>query len=198
MGGRFVAIDRENHFLDERSQKFLLIARRRRGCVPDCGEVGAEGNKALSVCLAEDARSLLRSAGEFFVCRLQISQALLPLAFKPARDEPIVWIDGTIAPLCTLGFIGGPLDGLAPLLERRLRVGLEPLGGGETRGKLCRFDRGEEGLGERLVNLHAADVETVAAAALDDDFTGAVVAGGGLASAIMRLQMPTAMPAGRQ
>ena len=110
MGGRFVAIDRENHFLDERSQEFLLIAWRRRRRVPDRGKVGAKGNTALSFCLAENARSLLQSAGEFFVCRPQTNQALLPLAFKTTGDKPIVWIDSAIAPLRTLGFIGGPLD----------------------------------------------------------------------------------------
>ena len=50
MGGRFIAIDRENHFLDERSQELLLIAWRCRRCVPDRDEVGTKGNKALSFC----------------------------------------------------------------------------------------------------------------------------------------------------
>ena len=84
-----------------------MIAWRRRRCVPDRGEVGAKGNKALSFCMVENARSLLQSVGEFFVCRLHSSKVLLPLAFKPAGDKPIVWIDSAIAPLGTLGFMGG-------------------------------------------------------------------------------------------
>src|SRR5271166_6777817 len=127
MGGRFIAIDRENHFLDERSQELLLIARRRRRRVPDCGEVGSEGEKAIAFFLAENARSLLQSTGEFFVCRRQISQALLPLALKPAGDKPVVRIDGAIAPLRALRLIGCSLRGLPPLPDRRLVVGLDPL-----------------------------------------------------------------------
>ena len=70
MGGRFIAIDREDHFLDERSQELLLIARRRRRRVPDRGKVGSEGEKAIAFFLAENARSLLQSTGEFLVRRV--------------------------------------------------------------------------------------------------------------------------------
>lgn len=48
MGRRFVAIDRENHLLDERSQEFFLITWRRRRRGPDRGQVGAKGDKAFS------------------------------------------------------------------------------------------------------------------------------------------------------
>src|ERR1700730_12007095 len=143
MGGRCIAIDRENHFLDERSQELLLIARRRRRRVPDRGEVGSEGEEAIAFFLAENARSLLQSTGEFLVRRLQISQALLPLALKPAGDQPVVRIDGTIAPLRALGLVGCPLDSLPPLLERRLGVGFEPLGGGKSGGQFGGLDRSE-------------------------------------------------------
>ena len=51
-----------------------MIAWRRRRGVPDRGEIGSEGDKAISFFLAENARSLLQSAGEFFVRRLQLSQ----------------------------------------------------------------------------------------------------------------------------
>ena len=53
--------------------------------------------------LAENARSLLQSTSEFLVRRLQISQALLPLALKPAGDQPVVRINGPIAPLRAAG-----------------------------------------------------------------------------------------------
>src|SRR6266446_486566 len=106
MRGRFIAIDREKHFLDERSQELLLIAWRRRWCIPDRGEIGAEGDKAIAFLWAENTRSLRQSAGELFVRRRQINQALLPLALKPAGDQPVVRIDGPIAPLRALGLIG--------------------------------------------------------------------------------------------
>lgn len=84
------------------------------------------------------------------------------------------------------------------MLERHLGIGFEPLGGGKSGGQLGGLDRGEEGPGERLVDLHAADIETVTAATLDDDLAGAVVARGSVASAIVGLQPPTAMPAAGQ
>ena len=50
--------------------------------------------------------------------------------------RPVVRIDGPIAPLRALGLIGCPLDGLSPLLERRLGVGFE-LGGGKSGGQFA-------------------------------------------------------------
>ena len=198
MRSRFIAIDRENYFLDERAQQLLLIARRRRRCIPDRGEIGAEVEKAIALVLAENARSLFQSAGEFLVRRRQISQALLPLALQPTRDQPVVRINGAIAPLRPLGFVGCPLDSLPPLLERCLGVGFEPFGGGNSGGQLGGLDRGQEGVGKRRVDLHAADIETVTAPTLDNDLAGAVIARGGVASAIVGLQAPTAMPTAGQ
>ena len=120
---------------------------------------------------------------------------MLPFAFEPAGDKSVVWVDGAIAPLRALGLIGGPLCGLPPVLERRLVVGLELLGGGERGREFGGLERSEKRLGERLVNLHAANGETVASTALDDDLTGAVIAGGGVAPAIMRLQAPATVSA---
>jgi hypothetical protein len=49
-------------------------ARRRRRRIPDRGEVGSEGEKAIAFFQAENARLLRQLASEFFVCRRQISQ----------------------------------------------------------------------------------------------------------------------------
>jgi hypothetical protein len=70
--------------------------------------------------LAEDARPLLKTAGEVFIRHHLIGEALLPFAFKPSGDKSVVWVDGAVAPLRALGFIRGPLCSLAPLLKRRL------------------------------------------------------------------------------
>ena len=99
MGGRFVAVDRENHFLDERSQELLLIAWRRRRCVQHRGQVGAKGNKALSFCVVENARSLLQSVGKFLVCRLQIKQALLTRVRGGAKKWALIEAAGAMEAL---------------------------------------------------------------------------------------------------
>jgi hypothetical protein len=68
---------------------------------------------------------LLQSAGELLVRPLQISQALLPLALKPAGDKAIVGIDGTIAPLRALGLIVRPLSGWLREAASAFRAALE-------------------------------------------------------------------------
>jgi hypothetical protein len=60
MRSRFIAIDRENHFLDKRSQELFLIARRRRRRIPDRGEVGSKGEEAIAFFLAENAGRCFR------------------------------------------------------------------------------------------------------------------------------------------
>ena len=72
MGGRFVAIHRDNHLLDECSQEFLSIARRRCRRVPDRGKVGSNGEEAFPFFLAENAGPLLEQAGEVFVRLFQV------------------------------------------------------------------------------------------------------------------------------
>jgi len=195
MGGWLIAIHRDNHLLDKRSQEFLSIPRRRCRRVPYRGKVGPNGKEAVPFLLAEEAGPLLEAAGEIFIRPVQIGLALLPFAFEPTGDKSVVWVDGSIAPLRALGLIVCPLCGLPPMLERRLVIGLKSLGGGERGRQFSRLERSEKRLGERLVNLHAANGETVASTALDDDLTGAVVAGGGVAPAIMSLQAPATVSA---
>jgi len=72
MGGWFIAIHRDNHLLDERSQELLSITRRRCRRVPDRGKVGPNGEEAVPFFLAEKAGPLLKTAGEVFIRHLQI------------------------------------------------------------------------------------------------------------------------------
>ena len=80
--------------------------------------------------------------------------------------------------------------------ERGLAIGLEPLRGGDSGGELCRLEGGDEGLRDGLVDLDAADVEAIDAAAFDQDFAGAMIPRRGAASAIVRVQAASAAPAG--
>src|SRR5258708_39427454 len=101
-----VAVDREDHFLDERAQQLLPIAGGGRRCIPDDGQVGPESEQMLAFLLAQDAGALLQTAGEFVLRSLQIRQALLPLALEPAGDEPVIGVNSKVAPLSAAGLIG--------------------------------------------------------------------------------------------
>ena len=61
---------------------------------------------------------------------------------------------------------------------------LEPLRGGDSGGELCRLEGGDERPRDGLVDLDAADVETIDAAALDQDLAGAMIPRRGAASAV--------------
>ena len=79
--------------------------------------------------------------------------------------------------------------------ERGLAIGLEPLRGGDRGGELCRFEGGDEGPRDGLVDLDGADVEAIDAAALDQDLAGAMIPRRGAASAIVGVQAAAAVPA---
>jgi len=59
-------------------------------------------------------------------------------------------------------------------------------------GEPGRLQSGEEGPGDGFVDLDAADIEAIDAAALDQDFARAVIAGRGVAAAIVGMQAATA------
>jgi hypothetical protein len=69
------------------------------------------------------------------------------------------------------------LDVAAPLADRSIILGVEPCCGLHGSGDARRDDGGEDRLPDGLVDLHAADVQTIDSAAIDDVLAGAVVAG---------------------
>ena len=140
---------------------------------------------------------MLLAAGELSLRGLKVGQALLPLALQPARDEPVVGVDRPIAALRAGRLVSGPLSAEPPLLERRLGIEFKALGRGEGGGELDRLERGQERPGDRLVDLHPADVEAIATVALDTRLARAMVAGGDVTSAVVRLQAPAAVAAGQ-
>jgi len=81
------------------------------------------------------------------------------------------------------------------LFERGLAIGFEPLGSRDGSGDLCRFEGGDEGSRDGLVDLNAADVEAIFAAAFDQCLAGAMVSRRGAPSAIMCMQAASAVSA---
>src|SRR6478752_1371293 len=152
-------------------------------------------DRAVALLLGEHAWTLQFAACKLGLGGFECAQALLPLALQAASDQPVVWIDGTVAALGAARVVACPLDAETPLLERGLTICFEPLGGGESGSELCRLEGGDEGPRNGLVDLDAANVEAIDAAALDQDLAGAMIPRCGAAPAIVRVQAASAVPA---
>jgi hypothetical protein len=81
------------------------------------------------------------------------------------------------------------------VLERRLAIHLDLLGGGQCRSDFGWLKRCNECARHGVVDLHAANVEALAAAALDKMLAGAVISRCRITAAIMRAQTAAAVPA---
>jgi hypothetical protein len=108
------------------------------------------------------------------------------LAARSAGNQAIIGVHRTIAPLGPARLVIRPLNPKPPLLEGRLAIGLEALGGSDGSGKPDWLECRNEGARDRLVDLDAADVEAVAAATVDEVFAAAMVPGSRIPPAIMR------------
>src|SRR5262252_3843947 len=175
MGGRLVAIDRDCDVFDEGAQQLLPVARRGRLRVPDGGKIGAEREKTVALDRRDHPRPLLLAALQLELGSLYRAQALLPVAFEAARHQPVVGIDSAVATLGALRFVLGSLDPEPPLLQRHFAFGFQPLGGGKRGSKPGRLQSSDEGPGDGLVNLDAANIEAIDAAVLDENLARAVV-----------------------
>jgi hypothetical protein len=82
----------------------------------------------------------------------------------------------TIAALGEACRVARPLDTEPPVLEPGLAIHLELLGSCQRRCDRRRLERCNEGASHGIVDLHAADVEAIAAASLDEMLAGAVIA----------------------
>src|SRR5437899_8601935 len=152
-------------------------------------------DQTVALLLGEHAWTLPFAACKLGLGGFECAQALLPLALQAASDQPVVWIDGTVAALGAARFVACSLDAETPLLERGLAICFEPLGSGERGSELCRLEGGDEGPRDGLVDLNAANVEAIDAAALDQDLAGAMIPRCGTAPAIVRVQAASAVPA---
>src|SRR5262249_16450841 len=128
---RLFALDLDDDLLDQSSQQFFPVARRRGGRSPDRGEVRAEGGEVVALSLREHARALLLATRQLGLASFERNQALLPRAPGAARHQPVVRIDSTITPLGEARRVARPLDAEPPLLECALAIRFKPLGGGE-------------------------------------------------------------------
>src|SRR5260370_17381343 len=99
-----------------------------------------------------------------------------------------------MARMAGAGFVTCTLDAESAVLVRGLATCFEPRGSGECGSELCRLEGGDEGPRDGLVDLEAANVEAMDAAALDQDLAGAMIPRCGTAPALGRAQAAPAVP----
>ena len=170
-----LARDVEDHLLDQAAQKLLAVAvgGRRRG--PHAAEVGAEPEQLLALGRGERAGALVLAKRELGLGGGERCERLLPIALQAAGDEAVLGLDSAVAPLGALRLILGALDLQPPLLERGVVIVLERLGRGERGLHSGGRERGQQRVGDRLVDLGTADPQSPLAAALDEHAARAVV-----------------------
>src|SRR5205809_473164 len=138
---RLVALDLDDHFLDQCAEQLFPVARCSRGRSPDRREVGTDHAEAIAFLSREHARTLLLATCKFQLRCLECGQTLLPRALQATRHQPVVGIDGAIATLGEACCIARPLDAEPPVLERGRAIHLELLRSGQHRCDLCRLER---------------------------------------------------------
>jgi hypothetical protein len=194
-----LAVDVEDHFVDQAAQQLFAVAvgGARRG--PDAAEVGAECEQTVAFGVGQDARALLFAEGQLGFGLGQLRERFLPVAFQAAGDQAVFGLDLAVATLGLLGRVSGLLDLQAPVREGCVVVGLERFGcrdGGFDAGGR---ERGEQRARDGLVDLPAADPQAPFAAVLDQDASGAVVVGALLAGfpLVVDLELASAAAADR-
>ena len=134
-----------------------------------------------------------RSSSAF--CSLKFAKRLLPFGFDAACDQTVLRIDGAITALGALRLIACSFHREAPLRQRPVVIGLDPLSGDERGFDADWCERSQHGLRHRVVDLDGADVEAVEAAFILDPLAGAVITWRGGAAGVMGAQLASAMSA---
>src|SRR5262245_41956067 len=163
--------------------------------MPHGVEICSDREQACALCLGEHARSFRLATGELGLCGFERAQALFPFALEPASNQAIIRIDRAIATLGPARRVARSLDAKPPLLEGRLAIGLKALGSSDGGGKPDWLECRNEGTRDGLVDLDTADVETVAAAPVDEVLAAAMVPRSRVSTAIVRAQTTAAVAA---
>ena len=111
--------------------------------------------------LGECARLLLHAPHELCFGRGKIAQPFFPLCLKPTSYESVFRLDRAILALCAFRFVASAFQRKTPLAQSCILVSFELL-----HGKLRGFDRRrchrfEKCVRNGLIDLHAADGQTV-------------------------------------
>ena len=197
---RVVAADGDVHFLEQGAQQLLAVLVGGGRGVPDGFEVVAEGQDGCPLVRGEGPGAGVLPAGELRLGVGQRPQGAFPSGFQAAGDEPVVRVDGAVAPLGPPGFVAGLLRLAAVLVQHGVVVVLELAGGLQAGVEGGGLQGGEERGGDGGVDGLPAGVHVPGAAAVDDVVRAlAVVVLGRLGrAAVEDCQLAAAGPAGGQ
>jgi hypothetical protein len=195
MGAVLVTVNADDDLVQERAQQLLTVSGSSGRRRPDPLEVGAEAEKGVPFLGFECPGPLPLAECKRCLGAVEFAEALLPFGFEAAGDQPVLGLDGAVATFRTRRLVLSTLVRQTPLGEVCLVILFEPLCGVQGSLEPCRLQGLEERRGNGGVDLDPADIKTIDTAAVDHVLTGAVVAGGGRAPAIVGMQPPTAMAA---
>ena len=150
------AVDVEDDFLDQARRSCL----RSRSVVVGADHTRPRSAPSASSCsrsAAVSVRGRWCSRSSARPRRRERAERVLPVAFKPAGDQPVLGLDLAVAALGAVGVVSGALDLQPPLHERGVVVGLERLGRDERGLHAGGGERCQQRAGDRLVDLRAAD-----------------------------------------
>src|SRR5271165_873339 len=161
------AIDGNHHLFQKSAQQLFAITIRSGRCRPDFMKIGTERKNLLFLFLAQRARAVSFPTLEFSFCSGEIAQALFPLGFESAGHESVFGLNGTILTLGSFGFVASTFHCQAPLTERGIMARFE------SRGR----QSFEKSIGNGLIDLNTAHVQTVHSASANHILARAMISG---------------------
>jgi hypothetical protein len=156
-------------------------------------QIGAEREQANAFIRTKHSRLLLLAAHQLGLGRFEVPQGFLPLGLQASGDKPIVGVHGHVTAFGAALFIGCALDRVAPLRESAVTIGFKSFGGRKRGFDAERRQRGEKRADDCLVDLHGADVETIASMAFGDVPSRAVIARRSGSASVVSAQFAPAM-----
>src|SRR5215471_4659261 len=177
MSAPFIPLDGHNHLFQKSTQKLFAIPIRGGRRPPDFVQIGTERENFLFLFFAQHARALSFPSFEFGLCSGEIAQAPFPLGFESACHQSVLGLHGTILTLGSFSFVASTFHCQTPLTECGIVIRFEllygELGCFESRGR----QSFEKSIDNGLIDLHAAHVEAVHSASVNEILACAMIAG---------------------
>jgi hypothetical protein len=189
-----VAFDVDEDLFNHRAKKLFAITVSGRRCRPRTFNIFAKGKNLSALLGAQDTRLFGLASRQIHLGGMEFMQALCPVCLKAAGHQAVVWIDGAIAPLCSLGFVAGAFDLEFDLRDDSVLVGIDLLGRQERSFKPSGSQGGDEGACDGGVDLATANPHAVFTTAVGDIVAGALVRGSGEFARIGNEQLATPTP----
>ena len=181
----FGPFDDNGHILQQGAEQLLAIAIRGGRRRPHAPQVAAECKQALALAVIQMARLLSLTPLHLGFGVGKFAQPLFPLRLQATRHQPIVGIDGVVSAFGLGCFVTPPLDLQAPLRQSRVTIGFQLFGGGQRGFHAGGLQGGQEGVGDRRIDLATTNVEAVLTASRNDALARTMVARADIPATIM-------------